>query len=159
MLTPSTALVPTDVLIDTIVTRFHAPLPAQLKDLEALATKVARVHGGGDARLHELDAAVQGLVDSLNLHIAEEERDVFPLLRQGASSEQLREPLRSMQFEHEGIVAMFERMRFLTDDFTRPPNACTSYRKLFDGLEALEREVREHVALEDELASRFQPAR
>jgi regulator of cell morphogenesis and NO signaling len=123
--------------------------------VEGLATKVARVHGGGDARLHELDAAVQGLVDSLKLHIAEEERDVFPLLRGGATGDQVREPLRAMHFEHAGIVAMFERMRFLTDDFTRPPNACNSYRRLFDGLEALEREVREHVALEDELAARF----
>ncbi|MFZ5444012.1 MAG: hemerythrin domain-containing protein [Myxococcota bacterium] len=156
MLSPSPALVPTDVLIDTIVTRFHQPLHDKLRTAEALSAKVARVHGGGDARLYELDAAVQALVDSLTVHLAEEERALFPLLRAGAGTERLRGELASMHEEHVIIAELFARMRELTDDLTLPPNACNTYRRLFAELEALEREIGEHVALEDQLARRFE---
>lgn len=154
MLTPAPDLVPTETLIELVLTKYHQPLPAQLRLAEELATKVARVHGGGDARLHELDAAVQALVDALTVHLSEEERDLFPLLRAGAPAPQLDAPLQSMRDEHQIIAELFSRMRSLTEGFTLPPQACNSWRRLYAQLELLEREIREHVELEDLLAAR-----
>lgn len=154
MLTPTPDLVPTETLLELVLTKYHQPLPAQLRLAEELATKVARVHGGGDGRLHELDAAVQALVDALMVHLSEEERDLFPLLRAGVPAAQLDAPLQSMRGEHQIIAGLFERMRALTEGFTLPPQACSSWRRLYAQLELLEREIAVHVGLEDELVAR-----
>jgi regulator of cell morphogenesis and NO signaling len=51
--------------------------------------------------------------------------------------------------EHERAGAALGRLRELTDGHKAPAWACNSYRALLDGLDRLERDMHEHVHLEN----------
>ena len=47
--------------------------------------------------------------------------------------------------------ARFRRLRTLTRDFAPPEGACNTFRALFAGLEELERDLHEHVHIENNI--------
>lgn len=140
--------VPTGALVDHIVGRHHAYLRDALPFLVPLAKKVARVHGGHNARLLELNDAVAELSDALLPHLEREEQVLFPALSK-TDAEVIRAELSNMHDDHLEVKALLERVRVAADDFTLPDWACTSYTTLFRELEALESDVFEHVHLEN----------
>ena len=77
--------------------------------LDALAQKVARVHGEHNPKLRALAADVHGLCDSLDDDL---------------------DPTR--------LQPLFERVRSNTDDYVVPEWGCSSYRALFRQLADLE---------------------
>ena len=42
-------------------------------------------------------------------------------------------------------------MRALTDNYTVPEDGCTTYAALYDGLQALERDLHQHIHLENNI--------
>ncbi len=97
--------------------RQTALLRRALPLVRGLATKVNRVHGGRNAKLAELDAAVLELHDTL-----------WPYL----------EPT----LEHEPeLTELLVRIRRAADDFRVPDWACGSYRMLFTELAYLDEHV------------------
>ena len=82
---------------------------------------------------------------------------LFPLLR---TMEQGREtnipfpidrPIRCMTEEHAAAGESLEQFRRLTDGYTVPDGACTSWRVLVADLARLERDMHEHVHKENNL--------
>lgn len=143
-------------LIGSIIQKYHEPLRKELPLVEQLAERVAQVHGGEDPRLQGLYAAVQALSDALRVHLDEEERDIFPAMTAPTPPPTLAALITSMTDEHVIVRELFQRMRYLTDGFTLPASACNTYRRLFDALTALERDIDEHIVVEDQqLAPRF----
>jgi regulator of cell morphogenesis and NO signaling len=53
--------------------------------------------------------------------------------------------------EHEHAGDALARIRVLTDGYSVPPDACNTYRALFDALEQLERDLHEHVHKENNI--------
>lgn len=147
----------TPELITRIVDRHHAYLRDALPFVQALAKKVARVHGERDPRLLEIAAITQTLGDILIPHLDLEERELFPrVLDPRPDDAQLRRDLAAMREEHVGVGQLLERLRRVSDEFAMPPWACNSYRTLFSELVALERDTHVHVHLENNvLAPRF----
>jgi len=136
-----------------IVDVHHAYLRAELPRLLGLVEKVARVHGGGDARLHELERVLTGFIGELGSHMQKEERILFPAitqLEQRAAAVRfpfgsLANPIQTMEEEHDGAGDALGQMRRLTEDFTPPRNACNTYRAMLDGLRELEADMHQHV--------------
>lgn len=56
-----------------------------------------------------------------------------------------------MEEEHVEAGEGLEKIRALTDDYTVPTDACTSYRLLFDMLQAYEDDLHQHVHLENNI--------
>ena len=163
---------PTPALIDRIVRVHHGYLREVLPVLEARAAKVARVHGGKDARLEELDATVRDLTWLLLRHLDDEEQRLFPGILAlpgqsaaddahdgccgggcdaGEASGALELELAGMEREHEAVAALLERTARLTDGHTPPPWACTTYRVLLADLAEVERDIHRHVFLENQV--------
>ncbi|MBL9014553.1 MAG: DUF542 domain-containing protein [Myxococcales bacterium] len=141
-------------LIAHIVDHHHAYLRKTLPYLRPLATKVARVHGDHDPKLHELEATVDELTEVLLPHLDEEEARLFPALL--ASAPEAAPLLATMIDDHLEVAALLERVRDSTDNFTLQDWACGSVRTLFRELEALERDTLAHVHLENHvLGPRF----
>ena len=138
-------------LIARIVSRHHEPLRHALPFVQALAAKVARVHGGHNPKLHDLDSAVQELVAALLPHLDVEEQSLFPALEQpsATSAEIIARGLSEMYEEHLAVGAMLERVRDATEDYSLPEWACTSYRTLFKELSVLEEDLTTHIHLEN----------
>ena len=142
---------PITELIDHIVNRYHAGLCEELPRLEAMARKVADVHGEKDpVRLPRLLQAVLDLRGELEPHMVKEEQILFPMIRRGQGSG-ANGPVAVMMREHETAGDLLKDIRELTNDYSVPPDACNTWRALWMGLEGLESDLHEHIHLENNI--------
>lgn len=148
-----------DALADHIVEAHHVPLKKELPRLNALALKVARVHGDRDARLVELAEVVNALVTELTQHMMKEEQILFPAVRRMVQGDQsvlmacgnLSGPVSVMESEHDDAGEALSKIKELTDEYTPPDDACNSWRALFDGLRELELDMHLHIHKENNI--------
>jgi regulator of cell morphogenesis and NO signaling len=142
-----------------IVGRYHVALRGELPRLVAMANRVETVHGAElpDA-LPPLAAEVRALAAELARHMRDEEELLFPAIerveRSAASGARAQEAdletlIAAREDEHVEAGAHLARMRELTAGFVPPEWACNTFRGLYFGLEELERELHEHIHLEN----------
>lgn len=129
-----------------IMVHLHEPLAKGLPVVRTLATKVGRVHGAHNPKLVELATAVVELDDTLTPHLEVEVSTIFPELTDDLRAPRVAELLMR---EHEVVLELLSRIRTLSDDFTLPDWACTSYRTLFSELKQLEALVFARLHLEN----------
>ena len=60
-------------------------------------------------------------------------------------------PITVMEQEHEHAGNLLNDIRILSDDYTPPQDACTTYRLCFAALKAFELDLHEHVHLENNI--------
>jgi regulator of cell morphogenesis and NO signaling len=146
-------------LVDHLESTHHRYLHSELPRLDALAEKVASVHGERHPELLDVLADVKDLRDDLEPHLAKEERVLFPMIRELCSASgpisfhcgSLRNPISMMMIEHDRAGALLEQLRDRTVDYIAPPDACASYRALYQGLAELESDTHLHVHKENNL--------
>lgn len=138
-------------LIEHIVSTYHRALDEELPRLESMARKVVEVHGDKDPeRLEELLSTFLALKDELESHMQKEEQVLFPMIREGQGS-MADGPVSVMLHEHESAAAALRRIAELTDDHRVPEGACNTWRALWHGLEALEKDLHQHIHLENNI--------
>lgn len=140
----------TPALIAHLISRHHAYLREAIPFILRLSDKVSRVHGAHEPRLVVLDQVVRSLAAALLPHLDQEEEILFPQLMSRSPDRALLErELAAMFDDHLAVGAMLHEIRHLTDDFTPPSWACTSFRTLFSELHTLEGDTLTHVHLEN----------
>jgi regulator of cell morphogenesis and NO signaling len=151
------------VLIDHIVTRHHLFTREEMVRLDALLTKVVSVHGDKHPELHEVSTLLKRLGEDLNPHMLKEERVLFPYIVQldrsvnGNASAPfapfgtVKNPVRMMMMEHDAAGDILRELRRVTSDYAIPSDACISYKTLYEALEALERDLHQHIHLENNI--------
>lgn len=148
-----------DFLADYIVQNHHQYVRDTTPDLLALSEKVTKVHGSFHPELHEINETIYAIAEELLQHIVKEEQILFPAIKKiyrkenmsGFPFASIQAPIDMMEMEHANAGDGFEKIRELSDDFTVPQDACTSYRLLFDMLEAYEEDLHQHVHLENNI--------
>jgi len=146
-------------LCDHIDQTHHAYLKNELPRLEFLTNKVAARHGETRPALREVHQVFVALKSEMEGHMMKEERVLFPLCRQLDVAEELPamhcgsigNPIEVMIREHEDAGDALARIRALTDDFTCPPDACNTFRALYDSLHQLEQDMHQHVHKENNI--------
>lgn len=136
------------LLADHIESTHHAYLKRELPRLSQLLDKVVAAHGRTNPYLHELKAVFEPFRSELEQHMAKEEQVLFPWIRQKIGSG-MRGPIAVMEAEHEAAGAALETFRVLTAGYSIPETACGTFRALMDGLATLERDMHQHVHLEN----------
>jgi regulator of cell morphogenesis and NO signaling len=58
-------------------------------------------------------------------------------------------PAAAMAREHDSAGDLLRRLRTLTNNYTPPQDACVSYKTLYSTLEEFERDLHEHIHLEN----------
>ena len=139
---------PVPRLLDHIEQRYHATLREELPRLVQMAQRVERAHADKPNRPVGLAAHLEEMAESLESHMQKEEQILFPMLRAGAGA-MASMPIQVMVHEHDDHALNLRRMRTLATDFVAPPEACPTWRALYLGLDALERELMEHIHLEN----------
>jgi regulator of cell morphogenesis and NO signaling len=61
-------------------------------------------------------------------------------------------PIDSMHAGHEIQISILRELRDVTGGYQAPPDASSRHRALYDGLAALDRDLLEHIRLEDDVA-------
>jgi regulator of cell morphogenesis and NO signaling len=145
---------PLGALIDHIVKTFHKPLRNELPRLQAMASKVARVHGARASHLARLEAIVTELSAELLTHMRKEEMVLFPAigaLEAGQSHVPIpiAAPIAVMEDEHDHAGELLAELRSLTDGYQPPEWGCATLRALYHGLAELESAMHVHVHLEN----------
>lgn len=139
---------PLGELVDFILTRYHAPLRGDVRTLIELAAKVERVHAAKASCPHGLTAHLSQVLDELEAHLGKEEQILFPAIR-GGTGVALMPSVKALMQEHQDHGESLRRTRMLTADLVVPPEGCTTWRTLYSGLARLERELMEHIHLEN----------
>jgi regulator of cell morphogenesis and NO signaling len=146
-------------LCDHIEQTHHHYLKEELPRLAFLTTKVASRHGETRPALTEVQRVFAELKAEMDSHMMKEERILFPLCRQLDIADELPathcgsvgNPIEVMIREHEHAGDALAQIRTLTDNYTCPPDACNTYRALFDALEHLEHDLHAHVHKENNI--------
>ena len=148
-------------LVDHLEATHHAYLHDELPRLSLLADKVHRVHGARHPELGDLLAVYAALRADLEPHLVKEERVLFPMIREldaagGGPTPvfhcgSLANPISVMLVEHDRAGELLAELRRLSGDYTAPPDACASYRALYEGLRDLEADTHLHVHKENNL--------
>jgi len=149
-----TALDPAE-LAEHLVATHHRYLWEELPLLDALAEKVAGVHGSRHPELAEVRRLVAALRADLEPHLAKEEQILFPAISALARGHErglpmpLANPVRVMLAEHDRAGELLAALRTAAADFAVPADGCASYQSLYERLDALEQDTHLHILKEN----------
>jgi regulator of cell morphogenesis and NO signaling len=144
------ALAETPRLLEHIVEQHHAYARRALPYIVPLLARVAGFHGKRNEKLVALCDAGQALADTLEAHLDEQEREVFPALLGAPFRRDGVPALSPRRCDHPGeVVRLLARVHALSDGYAAPEWASLAYRVLMEELEALEDDVTEYMHLEN----------
>ena len=148
-----------DALVDLIVSEHHTYVRREVPSIESMLEKIVSKHGVAHPELAEIAQAFDMLADELYAHMEKEEGVLFPYIaslvrrtdRKVASPffGTVRNPIRMMKHEHVEAAALLGTIQRLTNQFTPPAGACATWKASYAALEAFDRDLREHVHLEN----------
>jgi regulator of cell morphogenesis and NO signaling len=150
-------------LIAHIVGRHHDYVRQAIPPLLQHTKKIATVHGERHPELIHIAGLFQRVADEMTDHMVKEENILFPViaaLEQAVTAHQpapfmpfgtVENPISVMEAEHRFVGDAMAEMRHLTDGFVPPGDACATYRVCLHELDAFERDLHEHVHLENNL--------
>ncbi|MFT7663134.1 MAG: regulator of cell morphogenesis and NO signaling [Planctomycetota bacterium] len=139
-----------DALLEHILVNFHEAHRQELPRLIEMARKVERVHAEKASCPKGLAAHLEFMHEELEAHMQKEEQVLFPLIKAGRGS-MAQMPVQVMEQEHRDHGKNLERMRELAQNFEAPDEACGTWRALFLGVAELERDLMNHIHLENNI--------
>src|SRR5688572_19158024 len=154
-----------DVLAAYIVTRHHGYVREALPVITAHLQTLARAHGDRRPQLHEVARRFESVAVEMIDHMAKEEKVLFSYIASIASAARLEQrlprspfasidnPIAMMEEEHEWVGEAMKTIRKLTGGYAVPADACVTWRVAMQELAAFERDLHEHVHLENNVLS------
>jgi len=120
---------------------------------------VERYHGNRHPEVRDVASTFTGLRNELESHMMKEEHVLFPFIEQLESGlghrhpmlGHISSPIAMMEKEHDSAGAALAALRAATSSYTAPPDGCTTFRGYYDQLAVLERELHEHIHLENNI--------
>ena len=123
-------------IIDHIIVRYHDRHREQLPELILQATKVERVHADKPSVPKGLTKYLTMLHEELSSHMMKEEQILFPMIKQGMGSQAMG-PISVMESEHDEAGELLEVIKHTTNNVTPPPEACTTWKAMYNGINEL----------------------
>jgi len=154
---------PLTKMIDHIVDKHHVYTKNEILRLQALSRKVFSVHGGNHPELHQVCELFDQLGAELMPHMFKEEHVLFPYITELVQAQDeesvppvapfvtVNNPIRRMMLEHDMAGEILRELRRVTANYKTPSDACISFRTLYDALEALEKDLHQHIHLENNI--------
>ncbi len=152
-----------DFLSDYIVNTHHSYVNKNLPDIRDYANKVMRVHGDKHPELVQVRELVEKIHAELTAHMEKEEQILFPFIKKlvaaktsgnalnNINSGSVSSPITVMEMEHEEVGKHLEEIRTLTQNYTLPQDACSSYSMLYRLLDEFEDDIHLHIHLENNI--------
>jgi len=152
-------LEPLPTLIAHIVERHHQYVRRETPHIETWLEKCIAAHGSRHPELMRIRHTFMAMAGGMAQHMAKEELILFPAINRmvagrtdpsgGATS--LTQPVRMMLVEHDHAGRDLAEIRKLGGDFMPPPDACNTYRTLYQALGEFEADMKQHVHLENNI--------
>lgn len=151
-------------LVQHIIAEHHAYLKGNLPRLKSLANKVYHAHKSHHGEMiQQLIQSFETLRIDIEMHLGKEEQILFPLIKEMEAFAKkqgprptvhcgsVENPIRQMELEHDAAGDLLAQMRKITFEYKLPDDACESFKALYDGLKELEKDLHEHIHLENNI--------
>ena len=150
-------------LITYILDKHHVYTKDEMARLEFLVEKVIGAHGANHSELRGVGDLFQQLCADLKPHMFKEEQVLFPYIieMEKATVENrpmplppfgtVNNPVRMMMMEHETVGELLRELRSLTSEYTVPADGCISYQTLYQAMDAFEKDLHQHIHLENNI--------
>ena len=152
-----------DVLAQFIRSTHHEYVKSSMPIILQWLDRLVDRHGASHPELAKARTEFGDLSDELTGHLFKEETILFPYIEQmvraaragshlpsGCFSSVLG-PVSVMEEEHEHAGQSLVRLRALTNDYTVPQDACTTYRACYAEMLRFDRDLRRHIHLENNI--------
>jgi len=143
-------------LMKNILDTHHEYTKRELKEIDALLSKILKVHfshhGEELLKVHRLFGLLK---IELEEHLIKEEENLFPLIEKYESNkdENLKKEIdkfiEETENEHDEAGDILKELEKITRDFKAPEGACTSYRLAYDKIHNLEKDLFIHIYKEN----------
>lgn len=131
-----------------LIEGFHAAHLADLAEAVRLSRTVETRHGADGGFPVGLTRHLEDMLEEVSAHQQREETALFPLILAG-QGDLLKLPISALGVEHGEAQASLERLVRMTRDYAPPPQACRTWRALYDLCRKFDGEFREHLQLEE----------
>ena len=149
-------------LADHIVEKHHGFVRRESARLTELLQKVKVHHLAGHPELNRAGELFGALSSELTMHMMKEEQVLFPMIKRleaatrnsaaaGSAFCSMEFPVRQMMLEHDDAGELLHGIRKETSEFQAPPDACPSFRALYQGLKDFELDLHQHIHLENNI--------
>ena len=152
---------PLSDLIRHILDTHHVYTREESARIQALLDKVCGKHGENHPELGQVRALFLKLDADLQPHMFKEEQLLFPYIQRLEAARTagsappfapfgtVNNPVRMMMSEHDTAGDLLRELRAAARDFRAPDDACLSFRALYRALEDFEKDLHQHIHLEN----------
>jgi regulator of cell morphogenesis and NO signaling len=153
-----------DFLMDYIMHVHHEYLKTILPLLNTSIREFADKHREKYQYLPQLENLFGKLVEEILPHLKKEEEDTFPYIRQmeyaynnkeayaGLLVKTLSKPVEEViKHNHDLMTKYLDRIREITGNYTPPANACTTHKVNYGMLSELDKDLLQHLSLENDI--------
>ena len=144
-----------------IVEAHHSYVRREIPRIDSLLAKVVNRHGCNHSEVLQIQPLFSALGQELTAHMMKEELVLFLYItRMAAGSAGFREnccfgtvanPIANMVAEHEDAGALLVEMRRLSSNYQVPEDGCPTFRALYQAIEEFERDLHQHIHLENNI--------
>lgn len=154
---------PIDLLADYIEKTHHRYVTEKIPELHFFLEKLCRVHGERHPELFGIYREFLASAEELSMHMKKEENILFPFIRQMVLADNrhaaleeprfmtVQNPIAMMMNEHEIEGGRFREISEMSNGYTPPADACTTYRVAFEMLKDFEQDLHTHIHLENNI--------
>ena len=143
-------------LADYIVRTHHTYVKFNMPQIDSYLQRVATKHGDRYPYMKQVYLLFAELQEEMNQHLVREEKVLFPRIKSleagdiaGFELEHYTNPIHSMEDEHEKAGSLMQQIHELTNGYTAPDGACTTFRLSLASLQDFEVDLHQHVHLEN----------
>lgn len=154
---------PLDLLADYIEKTHHRYVEEKTNVLLPFLDKLCKVHGENHPELFRINELFVGCAGELSQHMKKEELVLFPFVKRMVKTKEsegllsqpsfgtVSNPIAMMMHEHDSEGERFREIAALTNNYTPPADACTTYRVTYSMLKEFEADLHKHIHLENNI--------
>ncbi|MBI5856320.1 MAG: iron-sulfur cluster repair di-iron protein [Sphingobacteriales bacterium] len=151
---------PLSELSEYIVSTHHNYVKNELPAIFGYLQKVASKHGDRHPELFKVFEIFAAVKEEMEMHMQKEEKILFPRISEieklakentaiHINNGFLTAPINMMEQEHDHAGGLLAEISRLTDNYTPPADACTTYKLSYASLKAFETDLHLHIHLEN----------
>jgi len=148
-------------LVDYILNTHHRYVKETIPVIQQHLAKVSLKHGEVHPEMKKIELLFDVVKRDFEQHMMKEEIILFPRIKklelafsEGNLKEEnfdVQQPIHVMELEHDIAGSMMEEIKKLSESYTPPSTACTTYRVCLEELKQFEKDLHRHVHLENNI--------
>lgn len=148
----------TDALTEYVERYYHTYTYENIAFIRASIARLVRRHGKENPELEAISALFEEMSANITIQMQHEEMIVFPYIREMVRNGGRRRspfhktvgsPIQEMIITHQKAQPYLRRLAALTNHYAPPCECGNAYRITYDALRDFDRDLHQHVAVED----------